>query len=108
RHIPVHVITAAQGERRSLECGALAFLAKPVSEGQASAALGVLSRFINRGIAKLLIIEDDDTRRESIVELIGEGDIDSVAVASAEQALEAMDAHSFDCGVLAHELPGMH
>src|SRR5262249_45436488 len=30
RHIPVHVISASDEERRGLECGAIAFLQKPV------------------------------------------------------------------------------
>ena len=45
--------------------------------------------------------------RESIVELIGNGDVKTTAVATGEEALAALDAQPFDCLVLDLGLPDM-
>jgi CheY-like chemotaxis protein len=42
-----------------------------------------------------------------MVEMIGNGDVEAVAVASAEEALQALKTESFDCVVLDLGLPGM-
>jgi CheY-like chemotaxis protein len=46
------------------------------------------------------VVEDDDVERQSIVELIGNGDVRTTAVASGEAALQALAAQTFDCLVL--------
>ena len=55
--------------------GALAFLTKPVSKETLDATLGDLKRFAKRRVRKLLVVEDNEAQRKSIVELIGEGDV---------------------------------
>ena len=49
---------------------------------------------------RLLIVEDNDIERQSVVELLGYKDIEMVAVATGGEALEAMLDKSFDCVVL--------
>jgi CheY-like chemotaxis protein len=46
------------------------------------------------------VIEDNDTERNAIVELIGNGDVKTTAVSSGEQALAALQEGPFDCIVL--------
>ncbi|MEX2325155.1 MAG: response regulator, partial [Gemmatimonadaceae bacterium] len=48
----------------------------------------------------LLIVEDDETQRNSMVELIGDEDVNIVAVDSAEAALDALAKQKFDCMVV--------
>jgi CheY-like chemotaxis protein len=55
----------------------------------------------------LLVVEDDDAQRKSIVELIGNSDVKTTAVATGKEALEAMRSESFDCMVLDLKLPDM-
>jgi CheY-like chemotaxis protein len=50
-------------------------------------------------------VEDDERQRRSIVELIGEGDVQSLAVATGAAALEALQSDRFDCMVLDLGLP---
>jgi len=58
-------------------------------------------------VRKLLLVEDDDTQRQSMVELVGEGDdVEVTAVRTAEEAAEALEAGDFDCLVVDLVLPG--
>jgi CheY-like chemotaxis protein len=61
--------------------------------------------FINRPLKNLLIIEDDDVQRQSLVDLVGNGDVHSTAVGTAQDAFAAMDETKFDCIVLDLGLP---
>src|SRR5690606_18331402 len=105
--IPVHIISATPAERRSLERGALSFLSKPATEAQVRVALQEIRSFIERGVKKLLVVERDQAERDGIVELVGNGDVECVAVGRAEEALQALEAERFDCMVLELELPDM-
>jgi len=108
RHIPIHIISAVEeAARLGLRRGAIAFWPKPVQREQLEAALGQLQSFVERGKRHLLIVEDDDNQRDSIVELIGNNDVETTAVASGEEALEALRARRFDCMVLDLRLPDM-
>jgi CheY-like chemotaxis protein/signal transduction histidine kinase/HAMP domain-containing protein len=107
RHIPVHVITASDEERRSLDAGAIAYLRKPADKEAVDEALGRIHRFLERRVGRLLVVEDDEVQRNSIVALIGNGDVVTDAVGSGEAALAALEAQPFDCVVLDLRLPGM-
>jgi len=65
-----------------------------------------IASFIDRGVKNLLVVEDGDDQRNSIVELVGSGDdVDVTAVGSADAALAALEERPFDCMVLDLKLP---
>ena len=105
RHIPVHMMSVEEGQKRSLQLGALAFIQKPASSEALSKALNDIKGFIERPVKHLLIVEDDETQRHSIVELIGNSDVRSTAVGTGAEALEALKMGHFDCLVLDLGLP---
>ncbi len=107
RHIPVHIISGTDEEHRGLELGAVAFLTKPVERDAIGKALDDIESFLDRRVRRLLVVEDDDVQRQAIVELIGNGDVRSTAVASAEAALEELGRESYDCMVIDLKLPGL-
>jgi HAMP domain-containing protein/CheY-like chemotaxis protein/signal transduction histidine kinase len=108
RHIPVHIISASEEERgRGLRLGALAVLQKPAAREALADALTRVKGFIERPVKNLLIVEDDQRQRDSIVSLIGNGDVKSTAVGSGQEALAAMQEKYFDCVVLDLGLPDM-
>jgi HAMP domain-containing protein/CheY-like chemotaxis protein/GAF domain-containing protein len=108
RHIPVHLISAAdEAKARGLRQGALAFLKKPVTRDALSEALQSVRGFIERRVKNLLVVEDDEAQRQSIVALIGNGDVQTTAVPTGEDAIAALKQQHFDCMVLDLGLPDM-
>jgi CheY-like chemotaxis protein len=107
RHIPVHILSVEEGQQRSLHQGAIAYLKKPVASEALTQALVDIKAFIERQVKQLLVVEDDEVQRQSIVELIGSGDVQTTTVASGTAALAALKAGQFDCVVLDLGLPDM-
>jgi HAMP domain-containing protein/signal transduction histidine kinase/CheY-like chemotaxis protein len=108
RHIPVHIISVADERQRGLKMGAIAFENKPVTPEALRGALGKIETFVQRGVKNLLVIEDDEVAQQSIIELIGDGDVDTVAVGSAEAAMNELRNKHYDCVVLDLGLPDMN
>jgi len=107
RHIPVHIISAEEEQQRGLQLGAVAYLQKPVTSEALSEALADIKCFVERQVKNLLVVEDDETQRLSIVELIGNSDVCTTAVGTGAAALAALKTGSFDCVVLDLGLPDM-
>ncbi len=100
RHVPVHIISGVEQKREGLKAGAIAYLTKPVSKEGLDAAFARISSFIDTVPKKLLVVEDNEAQRQSIVELIAHEDVDITAVPSAEEALQKISEEHFDCMVL--------
>jgi HAMP domain-containing protein/CheY-like chemotaxis protein/signal transduction histidine kinase len=107
RHIPVHIISVEENWQRGLRLGAIDFLTKPATRESLSEALTTLHEFIDRPVKRLLVVEDDEAVRQSIVELIGNGDVQTTTVETGAAALEALQAARYDCMVLDLGLPDM-
>jgi CheY-like chemotaxis protein len=104
-HIPVHVISVEEQRQQAVQFGAMSYLQKPVSKEKLEAVFEQLQSRAERGIGRLLIVEDNETERLSISELIGNGDVQITAVGSGKAALAALKADVFDCMVLDLRLP---
>ncbi|HZT42600.1 MAG TPA: response regulator, partial [Chthonomonadaceae bacterium] len=107
RHIPVHIISVAEERQRGLKLGAIAYLNKPVTRENLDGALGDIKAFIERKIKRLLVVEDDATQRDSIVALIGNGDVQTSTASTGAEALDMLKKERFDCMVLDLGLPDM-
>jgi CheY-like chemotaxis protein len=106
-HIPVHIITVEEQRQRALQQGAFTHLQKPVTHDVLGKAFDDIAEFADRRVRKLLVVEDDDVQRMSVVELIGNGDVNTTAVATGEEALSLLQDQRFDCMVLDLKLPDM-
>jgi CheY-like chemotaxis protein len=107
RHIPVHIMSVDEGRQRSLQLGAMAYLQKPISSEGLHQALTKIKGFVDRRVKNLLIVEDDPIQQQSIIELIGNSDVATTAVASGSEALAAIAQNHYDCVVLDLGLPDM-
>ncbi len=107
RHIPVHIISGSDQRHSALAAGALGYFQKPVSPDDLNQAVTELMRFIETAVRRVLVVEDDERERASIVELVGGDDqgVDAVGVGSSEEALAALEEQHFDCMVLDLKLP---
>ena len=106
RHIPVHIITGIRERQQGLKAGAIAYLEKPVSTEALEESFNKIGQFIDQQVKRLLVVEDDDAQRSSMVELIAHEDVEITAVATADEALEQLAATHFDCMVLDLGLEG--
>ncbi|HYM89434.1 MAG TPA: response regulator, partial [Nitrospiraceae bacterium] len=107
RHIPVQIISLDEERLHGLAHGAFSYLVKePTTEGLET-AFDRIKDFTAPRTKRLLVVEDNDIERQSIVELLGYKDIEIVAVATGGDALEALLDKSFDCVVLDLRLPDM-
>ena len=107
RHIPVHIISVEEARQRGLRLGAFGYLNKPVSREWLEKAFDEMIAFIDRPSKNLLIVEDNADQRQSMMELIGGGDVQATSVGSGEEALNAFKHTRFDCMVLDLRLPDM-
>ncbi len=109
RHIPVHIVSGVEEAQPALMAGAAAFIQKPASLETLGTVFGGIESFIERDVRRLLVVDDDETQRQSIIDLVGsDGDVEIVAVGSSEEALAALDSEApFDCMVLDLKLPKM-
>ncbi|MCL1469415.1 HAMP domain-containing protein, partial [Argonema antarcticum] len=108
RHIPVHIISVADGRHRGLQLGAVSYLQKPVTSEALSSALTQIKTFIQRPVKNLLVVQNNENQRHTIVELIGNSDVSTTAVGTGAEALEALKSGYFDCLVLDLNLPDMN
>jgi CheY-like chemotaxis protein len=100
RHIPVHIVSGVSKRQRGLRQGALSYLEKPVSKEALDGAFERITNFLADGVKRLLVVEDDETQRNSIIALIGEEDVEITAVGTADEALRELSEKHYDCMVL--------
>jgi hypothetical protein len=107
RHIPVQVIADKKERQRALNLGAFAFLEDGALDEDFARSMENIKAFLNREVKNVLVVEDDRTQRDAILEVIDGHDVDTVAVASGKEALAALRSHHFDCMVVDLGLPDM-
>ena len=107
RHIPVHIVSVADYTHQALAMGALGYALKPVRRDELVDALQRLEAKFSQSRRHILIVEDDERQRSSIMQLLGNGDVQISAVKSATEALDQLRATTFDCMVMDLNLPDL-
>jgi CheY-like chemotaxis protein/signal transduction histidine kinase/CHASE3 domain sensor protein len=107
RHIPVHVVSAADRAETALHLGAIGYAVKPTSREQLEAIFRKLEEKFTQKVKRVLLVEDDARQRDSIVQLIGDDDIDITAVGYGAEALRLLRTTIFDCMIIDLKLPDM-
>ena len=75
RHIPVQMLSVEEERQHGLSHGAFSYLAKPATTDELEEAMDRLE-LVAPHTKRLLVIEDNDCERASIVELLGHDDIE--------------------------------
>jgi HAMP domain-containing protein/CheY-like chemotaxis protein/signal transduction histidine kinase len=107
RHIPVQMLSVEEERRHGLSHGALSYLVKPATTEDLERAFDRLKTYVEPHTKRLLVVEDNDVERQSIVELLAHDDIEITAVATGKEALDALLDGLFDCCVVDLRLPDM-
>jgi CheY-like chemotaxis protein len=107
RHIPVHIISAADEDLDAYKRGAMGFLTKPVSPAMLEESFQRIEQFITRQIKSLLLVEDDDNLRLSVRKLLEGNDVHISEASLGQAALEQLTDQHFDCMILDLSLPDM-
>jgi len=100
RHIPVHIISASDKSLKAMKMGAIGFLQKPVNESKLNDVFKKIENIISKPIKKILIVEDEELMRKSIVNLLGDGNVLITAVESGEEAYDLLKKNKYECMVL--------
>jgi CheY-like chemotaxis protein len=107
RHIPVHVMSAAEEAESALHHGAIGYLQKPTSLKQLGEVFNKFEEMLSGKIRNLLIVEDNPEQQISIKTLIGNGDVQSIIVSTGAEALQVLADQQVDCMILDLSLPDM-
>jgi CheY-like chemotaxis protein len=105
--VPVHVLSAEDRAEPALQLGAIGYARKPTTRDELQEVFSRLEAKLSQKVKRVLLVEDDRRQQESIRALIGDGDVEIVAVAEGGQALQALEGAVFDCMIIDLKLPDM-
>jgi PAS domain S-box-containing protein len=100
RHIPVHFMSASDQEMDAKKMGAIGYLLKPIDMKQLGEAFIKIERFISDNVKNVLIVADDKAHKKEILDIVGDGKIESTIAVSQKEALKQLKAGLFDCIIL--------
>jgi CheY-like chemotaxis protein len=107
RHIPVHVVSSMDNGGEALHLGAIGYALKPASREQLEQVFHKLKDKSTQQLKRVLLVEDDERQRDSVVHLISDTDVEIAAVGSGEEALQLLRTQIFDCMIIDLKLPDM-
>ncbi|UVW27765.1 response regulator [Massilia sp. H6] len=107
RHIPVHIVSSIENGGEALHLGAIGYALKPASREQLEDVFRKLQEKSAQKIKRILLVEDDERQRDSVVKLIADSDIEINAVGTGGEALELLHSQTYDCMIIDLKLPDM-
>ncbi|QYG07625.1 response regulator [Janthinobacterium sp. PAMC25594] len=105
RHIPVHIVSGNDQIQEAMQLGAIGYATKPRTRDQLKEVFRKLESKFTQKMKRILLVEDDERQRESVVHLISDDDVEITALALGEQALELLKTQIFDCMIIDLKLP---
>jgi len=108
RHIPVQMLSVEEERQHGLAHGAFSYLVKPATTEDLEHAFDRIKSYVEPHKKHLLVVEDNDIERQSIVELLHHDDIEIAAVGTGSEALEYLAGGHIDCCVVDLRLPDMN
>ncbi len=108
RHIPVQIISVEEEQQHGLAHGAFSYLVKPATTEGIRQCFDRLRNFVVPRTKQLLVVEDNEAERTSIVSLLEHKDIAITTASTGAEAMQALLDRPFDCCVLDLHLPDMN
>ncbi|HUC85155.1 MAG TPA: response regulator, partial [Candidatus Acidoferrales bacterium] len=107
RHIPVQIISIEEERQHGLSHGAFAYAVKPATTEGLLQCMDRIKQFIGPRTKRLLVVEDNEAERDSVVTLLAHDDISIETSGTGGEAYQKLMDHPFDCCVLDLRLPDM-
>ena len=108
RHIPVQIISIEEERQHGLSHGAFSYTIKPATQEGLEQCFDRIKTFVQPRVKRLLVVEDNEVERESVVELLKHDDIQIETVGTGAEAFQKLMDSQFDCCVLDLRLPDMN
>jgi len=105
RHIPVQIISIEEERLQGLGHGAFSYLIKPSTTDELRKAFDRVLDYAQSTRRQLLIVEDNEIERRSVVELLEHEDVDITTAGTGMEAWDALRTDRYDCMVLDLRLP---
>ena len=105
RHIPVHMMSIEDQTIDAFTKGAMGYLTKPVSKNQLDEAFNKMESLYSKKIKNILVVEDDENMRKTIIGLVGENGVNVTTTGEGEKALSELKSKLYDCVILDIGLP---
>ena len=107
RHIPVKIISFDEPNIIAKRMGAINYIQKPLEPEELDKALKTLILTSNKDKKDLLIVEDNETLRTNLVEILTADDIYIAQASDAKTAMTHVKEREFDCAIVDIGLPDM-
>ena len=107
RHIPVLVLSIEEERQHGLSHGAFSYMIKPATTESLEQCFERIKTFAAPRLKRLLVVEDNQTERDSIIALLAHNDIEIESVGTGAEAYQKLMDNQFDCCVLDLRLPDM-
>ena len=109
RHTPVHVISTEEARDRALDSGARRFIAKPLQSRKAvDEVLGEIWEYATTERRKLLVVEPDESRLESLRELLSDlENVEMVVARDGSAGAEMLRDGGIDCAIVNPDTPDL-
>ncbi len=101
RHIPVYIITTEDEKERGLRMGALGTLTKPLKSKEVlKEVFGRIQTFIEPHTRNVLLVDQDESRRSQIIDLVGGEGIQIAVTSAGQEALTYLRDRHFDAAIV--------
>ena len=101
RHIPVHIVSSKERDNTFQNAGAIGYYQKPVNDIDIQHALENIISVSEKYPKQLLIVEDDETQREAIQELLGDShELQITGVSSQHDAITEIKKGDYDAAII--------
>jgi CheY-like chemotaxis protein len=101
------MLSIEEERQHGLSHGAFSYLVKPATTEDLEHAFDRIKTYVQPHTKRLLVVEDNDIERQSVVTLLQHDDVDVIAVSTGAEALQALSEAPFDCCVVDLRLPDM-
>ncbi|MCF8303539.1 MAG: response regulator [Bacteroidales bacterium] len=99
-HIPVYLMTNKDENLEAMKMGAVGTSVKPIDDEAINNALDKLEDIIFKSVKKILIVDDEAIIRKSVENLVAGKDVQTISVASGQEAIDALGNETIDCIIL--------